>query len=100
MSTETVYSQLREILCDNAPPVQHQVGYLTGINRDKWAGLREELVCSERNRETLRCIDSAMFVLCLDDSDPETPSDLSHTMLHNHGNNRCVQGEFLLHVRT
>ncbi len=44
MSTETVYSKLREILCNNAPSVQHQVGYLTGINRDKWAGLSADAV--------------------------------------------------------
>lgn len=91
MATETVCGQLREILADKSPPAQHQVGYLTGINRDSWARLREELAASEGNRATLRAIDSALFVLCLDETDPKTPSDLSHDMLHNHGNNRYMQ---------
>ncbi len=89
--TETVYSQLRGILSENTPTAQHHVGYLTGINRDKWAELRKELVSSEKNRDAIRCIDSSMFVLCLDDSDPDNATDLSHNMLHNHGQNRWAQ---------
>ena len=88
VSTETVCGQLQGILSDHTPPPTHQVGYLTGINRDKWAELRDDLITSETNRDSLRRIDSALFVLCLDDSEPDNPTDLSHRMLHNHGANR------------
>ena len=68
----------------------HPLNYLTAIDRDHWAALREELVAREQNRQALAKIDSALFVLCLDDHEPTTAQDVSHTFLHNHGSNRYV----------
>ena len=88
MPISQLHSRLLGILSDATPPPSHPVGYLTAVDRDNWAGLREELISDQTNRASLQAIDSAMFVLCLDDSEPETPEELSHIMLHNHGHNR------------
>lgn len=78
--------QLQGILEDETPPPTHSLGYLTSMNRDDWAAIREE-VCLH-NSEQLNAIDSALFVLCLDDSEPTDAESLSHAMLHNYGANR------------
>ena len=43
---------------------------------------------SEKNRESLAKLDSALFVLSLDDSEVADEVGATHTLLHNHGNNR------------
>lgn len=63
---------------------------LTTADRDVWAAEREHLVkLSERNRENLAKLDSAMFVLCLDDLTFEENQTIegAHNFLHgaNHG---------------
>lgn len=84
--SETIYHQLQGILADDTPPPAHPLGYLTTLNRDKWAELRGEVEL--HNREELSAIDSALLVLCLDDVEPTTADTLSHCMLHNYGANR------------
>ena len=84
----TIYHQLQGILADASPPPSHPLGYLTGLDRDKWAELREEIAL--HNQDQLTAIDSALFVLCLDDSEPTAVDTLSHTMLHNYGANRSA----------
>ena len=85
---QTLYSQLGGILADDALPPPHPIGYLTGLNRDEWAGLRQEV--GVQNGDQLAAIDSALLVLCLDDGEPTAADTLSHTMLHNYGANRYV----------
>ena len=86
MPCHTVYQQLQGILADETPPSPHPLGYLTSLDRDKWAMLREEV--QVLNSDQLAAVDSAMFVLCLDDSEPTAADSLFHTMLHNYGANR------------
>lgn len=88
MPSEKVYGQLAGILSDTSPPSSHPLGYVTGVNRDAWAKFREELVSSEMNKKSIQCIDSALCMVCLDDHEPVTAVELSHTMLHNYGANR------------
>ena len=65
------------------------VGVLTTENRRTWAGLREHLLSGvdkgddgvSMNQETLKLVDSALFILCLDDTEPETCAELSSNML-------------------
>ncbi|KAK9461609.1 Choline/Carnitine o-acyltransferase-domain-containing protein [Lipomyces oligophaga] len=67
------------------------VGVLTTENRRIWATLRdtlsrdpaesEDISNSNNNRECLHIIDSALFIVCLDYSEPETPSELAMNML-------------------
>lgn len=46
------------------------VGVLTSEEREVWARWRKELEADEDNAESLRIIDTALFVLCLDDTTP------------------------------
>ena len=86
MPCRTLYHQLQGILEDPTPPPTHQLGYLTTLDRDQWAKLRPEL--ERKNGEELLAIDSALFVLCLDDSQHTAGDTFSHSMLHNFGANR------------
>lgn len=87
---EKLWSQLLGILSDPRPPPTHPVGYLTSLERDQWAELREELSSLSDSAQSLSIIDSAMFVLCLDDHEPTTIPNFTATMLHNYGANRYI----------
>ena len=43
---------------------------------------------SEANRQALATLDSALFVLSLDDAEVDNETDATHTLLHNYGANR------------
>jgi len=75
-------------LQDQTPPSPHPLGCLTGLDRDRWAKLR--VLLEQDNRELLETIDSALFVLCLDDTVPTSPETLTYQMLHNNARNRFV----------
>ncbi|GAO15717.1 hypothetical protein UVI_02043540 [Ustilaginoidea virens] len=65
------------------------VGALTSENRDVWADARELLVrASPRNSQVLSAIDSASFVVCLDDAAPVTLEERAHQYWHGDGANR------------
>ena len=55
---------------------------LTSETRPVWHDLRAQLSTDEGNAESLRVVDSALFVLCLDDDAPATPEAVARTMLH------------------
>ncbi len=58
-------------------------GVLTAEDRDQWARCRKLLVDqSPQNAEVLKIIDSALFVVCLDDCSPESIDDRAANMLH------------------
>jgi len=58
------------------------VGVLTTDSRRDWAAAREELSRADENAELLRVVDSALFVLCLDDEAPTDAAEIARTMLH------------------
>eukprot|EP00940_MAST-03C_sp_MAST-3C-sp2_P002444 g2444.t1 len=59
------------------------VGVFTTNERRMWAKHRAELVrASKINETSLQMIDSAMFVVCLDDSRPSTVEAMAATALH------------------
>ncbi|KAK4933890.1 hypothetical protein LTR28_011141 [Elasticomyces elasticus] len=59
------------------------VGVLSTENRKTWSGLREVLSRDEgsNNADCLDIVDSALFVLCLDYTEPTTGADLCMNML-------------------
>jgi carnitine O-acetyltransferase len=62
---------------------QSAIGLLTSLGRNEWAEAREEIVnTSKRNRDALKLIDSALFVLVLDDYIPLSKHDAASNMLH------------------
>lgn len=70
----------------NMDPILHSqqcVGVLTSLPRTEWAETREELVkASSKNEDSLQIIDSALFVLVLDDYIPKDKHDAAANMLH------------------
>lgn len=59
------------------------VGVLSTENRKVWFGLREVMSREEgsNNAECLEIIDSALFIVCLDDTEPKSTSELCTNML-------------------
>lgn len=63
------------------------IGALTSWNRDKWGAARTELL-SAGNKEALKAIEAASFVVCLDDAAPVTREERAHQYWHGDGKNR------------
>lgn len=88
MSEKDISLNLEVIIEDAAQtPVQHAakgaVGVLSTENRKVWSGLRDIMTKDPRsnNAECLNIVDTALFVLCLDDTEPTTTGDLCANML-------------------
>lgn len=65
------------------------VGALTGINRDNAVRGRAALLAAHAsNADALREIESASFVVCLDDASPITMEERAHAYWHGDGANR------------
>ena len=58
------------------------VGVFSTEVRHKWAKIRSLLVENETNRDVLDVIDSALFIVCLDDESPDSVDDRVANMLH------------------
>ncbi|KAF1810044.1 acyltransferase ChoActase/COT/CPT [Eremomyces bilateralis CBS 781.70] len=87
--TEKDISLNLQVICDDASltPIQEAaksaVGVLSTENRKIWSGLRDVLHREEgsNNSDCLNIVDSALFVVCLDYTEPLTTSDLCMNML-------------------
>ncbi|WP_088239783.1 choline/carnitine O-acyltransferase [Calothrix rhizosoleniae] len=65
------------------------IGALTAIERAPWAVLRQGIeALSPENARALELIDSALFVVCLDNTKPTDLVAASQNMLHGDGRNR------------
>ncbi|PTD12093.1 Carnitine O-acetyltransferase, mitochondrial [Fusarium culmorum] len=65
------------------------VGTLTSENRDIWTDARDILLkASPKNKDALQAIESASFVVCLDDAAPVTLEERAHQYWHGDGANR------------
>lgn len=65
------------------------VGALTSENRDIWTDARAQLIeASPDNLKALEAIESASFVVCLDDTAPVTLEERAHQYWHGDGQNR------------
>ena len=87
-----------QVIVDDAvqTPIQEAakgaLGVLSTENRKIWAGLRDVLTRDEdsNNAECLRTVDSALFILCLDYTEPMTREELCGNMLC--GTSEVVKG--------
>ena len=87
--TERDMAQNLQVIVDDAEetPIQEAakgaVGVLSTENRKIWAGLREVMTREEgsNNAECLNMVDSALFILCLDYTEPRTQAELCGNML-------------------
>ncbi|KAG5336020.1 CPT2 palmitoyltransferase, partial [Acromyrmex heyeri] len=85
---------LKIILEDDRPANKYPVGVLTTSERDQWARARSHLV-ETGNREILQKIDSAVFIMVLDDEIIGTDyNKLIKTYLHSDGTNRWFDKSF------
>ena len=57
------------------------VGILTTEKRPIWSMYRERLREDSHNRKCLEVVDTALFVVCMDDSEPADTAELSNNML-------------------
>ncbi|CAO1617262.1 unnamed protein product [Sympodiomycopsis kandeliae] len=57
------------------------IGILTTEQRKIWSGYRDTLSSNKHNSKCLAVADAALFVVCMDDSEPESPSELCNNML-------------------
>lgn len=65
------------------------IGALTSENRDVWADARQTLLdAAPDNAAALATIESASFVICLDDASPVTLEERAHQYWHGDGQNR------------
>lgn len=79
---------LQAIVLDDTEDCQYPVAVLTSEDRDSWTSARQELETLMSNTEPLKMIDSSLFVLCLDQDEPETPDEVTRVFLHGNGKNR------------
>lgn len=66
----------------NTDVAKSSFGVLTTENRKLWANVRNNLIATNKvNKEVLSIIDSALFIVCLDDIELEDLSELAQNML-------------------
>ncbi|KAJ5342610.1 hypothetical protein N7541_011734 [Penicillium brevicompactum] len=81
---EQQFARIYEI-AQPAPPV----GVLTVADRDHWTAARKTLVAADAANElALQDIESAGFVICLDDAKPVTLAERAEQYWHGDGSNR------------
>ena len=97
MTEQDLALNLRAIVHDAAETplaeaAKGAIGVLSTENRKVWAGLRDVLTREDGsvNAECLRTVDSALFMLCLDSTEPATAAELCGTMLC--GRSEVVRG--------
>lgn len=87
LGTKELEQQFQSIykVAEKAPAV----GIMTSENRDTWAEMRDSLIASNpANKTALETIESASFVVCLDDASPVTLEERAHQYWHGDGSNR------------
>ena len=84
---EDIFAALKHI-SDTEPSQSTPLGLLTTMPRDEWAAARARMLSSPVNAATLADIDSALFVVCLEDGVPASDAALNRTMLHGDGRSR------------
>lgn len=90
MPPRTIANRLKFVLNDDASSkaAEFPLGVMTAENRDTWADVREHLV-DTHNETALNTIDSALFLVSLDDKadySPENPVPIVQNMLHGDSN--------------
>ncbi|XP_052287068.1 carnitine O-palmitoyltransferase 2, mitochondrial-like isoform X2 [Dreissena polymorpha] len=97
VAPDVIMAHLKYIMDDPRLPNPNALGVLTTLNRDKWATIRTQLCNAGMfNEGYMKLVDSALFVLALDDHSPDTPNAVSRNFLHGDGTNRWFDKSFTL----
>jgi carnitine O-acetyltransferase len=76
------------------------VGVLTTENRSTWAKVRQQMIdADEGNHATLEAIQRALFVVRLDDGQPQNADEYARVALHGDGRNRWFDKSFQIIVQ-
>ncbi|KAH7375746.1 carnitine O-acetyltransferase [Plectosphaerella cucumerina] len=87
LNTSELEQQFRKVY-ESAQRVP-AVGALTSENRDIWAEARVTLLDAHpKNAAAVEAIESAAFIVCLDDASPVTLEERAHQYWHGDGQNR------------
>lgn len=94
---EHYHACLSRIMADSRPPPEVPVSALTAAPRDEWARAREDVLAAG-NADSLRSIDSALFVLALDSETFQGTEQekVAHHFLHGPVHNRWFDKGFSL----
>uniref|UniRef100_A0AC34QCC7 Choline/carnitine acyltransferase domain-containing protein n=1 Tax=Panagrolaimus sp. JU765 TaxID=591449 RepID=A0AC34QCC7_9BILA len=100
LEPNVVHASLANILNSNdVAKAEECIGSLTTMERDTWADLRNQLVSSDKNRASLKYVDDALFLMCLDDLKTTDPQRLVQSLLcGDDGRNRWFDKCFQLIV--
>ncbi|KAK0722139.1 acyltransferase ChoActase/COT/CPT [Lasiosphaeria miniovina] len=83
---EQAFRRVYELASTQRAPA---IGALTSENRDVWTDARAVLLSADSiNAKSLEAIESASFVVCLDDAAPVTLEERAHAYWHGDGQNR------------
>lgn len=83
-----IEQQINWIL-ENTSTEEPALGALTAMKRAPWAVVRQGTIALDsENACSLDLLDSALFVVCLEDTAPENIEAASQTVLHGDGKNR------------
>ncbi|KAG5463454.1 MAG: hypothetical protein BJ554DRAFT_7345, partial [Olpidium bornovanus] len=89
LSTAEIEEQYKRIIDAAGQSKGVAIGSLTADNRDIWTDNRAKLInAGPKNAKLLNIIESAVFVVCLDDATPVTVDELSHACWVGDGRNR------------
>ncbi|KAJ3297226.1 Carnitine O-acetyltransferase mitochondrial [Rhizoclosmatium sp. JEL0117] len=94
LSTAEIEAQLQKIYKAAGNVKEPAVGAFTTQDRDSWAKIREQLIASPKNKASLDKIESASFVVCLDDTKPVSYEQRSHACWVGDGKNRFFDKSF------
>lgn len=72
--------------------MNYNMGSLTTLERNEWTKVRNLLEIN--NKDNLQDIDSALFMVCLEDDSPQSMEDIQKCMLHGNGKNRWFDKSF------
>ncbi|KAG7287753.1 hypothetical protein NEMBOFW57_007268 [Staphylotrichum longicolle] len=82
---EQAFRRVYELAGERVPAV----GALTSENRDVWTDARAVLLAADpSNAKALEAVESASFVVCLDEAKPVTLEERAHAYWHGDGQNR------------
>ncbi|KAL4989982.1 acyltransferase ChoActase/COT/CPT [Aspergillus falconensis] len=87
LNTSELEQQFRRVydIADEVAPV----GALTSENRDIWTEARDTLLKAHpNNAKSMKEVEAASFVVCLDDAAPVTLKERAHQYWHGDGKNR------------
>ncbi|XP_057297160.1 carnitine O-palmitoyltransferase 2, mitochondrial-like isoform X2 [Hydractinia symbiolongicarpus] len=94
VSRDDIHANLSAILKASNNKVEHPLAILTAEKRNTWAQLRQHLETDPKNAELIHRLDSALFMVGLDDRDCLDEYDATEMFLYGDGSSRWFDKSF------